>query len=296
MEKVDTLVVDKTGTLTEGKPKVVAVEPAAGFDEDEVLRWPPASSGRASIRWRGDRRSARRARRRSSLRACRLRSPDRQGRRRHGRGPPRRARQRRVPAPSSASRPARSPRGRAPAARRRHRDLRGGRRQGSPRRLGIADPIKADDAGGARGAARGRHPRRHADRRQPHHREAVARRLGIDEVEAEVLPDQKSAVVERLQARGPRRRDGRRRRQRRAGAGRADVGIAMGTGTDVAMESAGVTLLKGDLAGIVRARRLSARRCATSARTCSSPSSTTPPACRSRPACSIRCSASCCRR
>ncbi len=88
--------------------------------------------------------------------------------------------------------------------------------------------------------------------------EAVARQLGIDEVDAEVLPDQKAAVVARLRKQG--------RVVTMAGDGvndapalaTADVGIAMGTGTDVAIESAGVTLLRGDLLGIVRARRLSA--------------------------------------
>jgi Cu+-exporting ATPase len=87
--------------------------------------------------------------------------------------------------------------------------------------------------------------------------EAIAKQLGIDELEAEVLPERKSEVVRQLQEQG--------RKVAMAGDGvndapalaQAQVGIAMGTGTDVAMESAGVTLVKGDLIGIVRARRLS---------------------------------------
>ncbi len=123
--------------------------------------------------------------------------------------------------------------------------------------LGVADPLKSSAPEAVRSL--------HAD----HVRivmltgdsrataEAVAAKLGIDEVEAEVLPEQKAEVVKRLQKQG--------HRVAMAGDGvndapalaAADVGIAMGTGTDVAMESASITLVKGDLTGLVRARRLS---------------------------------------
>jgi Cu+-exporting ATPase len=123
--------------------------------------------------------------------------------------------------------------------------------------LGAADPIKvgADEAIRALRAEGVRVVMLTGDSRTT--AEAVARRLGLDEVIAEVLPAEKAAVVRRLRAAG--------RIVAMAGDGvndapalaAADVGIAMGTGTDVAMESAGVTLVRGDLRGIVRARRLS---------------------------------------
>jgi P-type Cu+ transporter len=123
--------------------------------------------------------------------------------------------------------------------------------------LGIADPVKTSTPEALAGLkAEGiRTLMLTGDNRTT--AEAVARRLGIDQVEAEVLPDQKAAVVERL------RREGRVVAMAGDGVNdapalaAADVGIAMGTGTDVAMESAGITLLRGDLNGIVRARRLS---------------------------------------
>ena len=123
--------------------------------------------------------------------------------------------------------------------------------------IGIADPIKATTAPAlaALAGAGVRVVMLTGDNRTT--AEAVARRLGITEIEADVLPDGKSAIVQRLKSEG--------RVVAMAGDGvndapalaAADVGIAMGSGTDVAIESAGVTLLKGDLMGIVRARRLS---------------------------------------
>jgi len=123
--------------------------------------------------------------------------------------------------------------------------------------IGIADSIKASAPGALRDLkAEGlRLVMLTGDSRAT--AEAVARTLGIEEFEAGILPDKKSEVVQRLQHDG--------RTVAMAGDGindapalaQADVGIAMGTGTDVAMESGGITLVKGDLAGIVRARKLS---------------------------------------
>ena len=123
--------------------------------------------------------------------------------------------------------------------------------------IGVADPIKPTTAG-ALEALRAdglRIVMLTGDNRTT--AEAVAKKVGIDEIQAEVLPEQKNEVVKRLRAEG--------RIVAMAGDGindapalaQADIGIAMGTGADVAMESAGITLVKGDLTGLVRARRLS---------------------------------------
>lgn len=256
MEKIDTLVVDKTGTLTEGKPKLVAIVPAAGFAEDDLLRI-AASVERASEHPLAD--AIVRAAKEKQLTLDQVEQFDSPT----GKGATGKVNGRAIvlgnaryltsigvdtkPLDAEAER------------------LRGdgatvisiavdGTLAGL---FAIADPVKASTAEALKAlAAEGIQViMLTGDNRTT--AEAVARRLGIADVEAEVLPDQKSAVVLRLQKAG--------RSVAMAGDGvndapalaAAEVGIAMGTGTDVAMESAGVTLLKGDLTGIVRARRLS---------------------------------------
>jgi Cu+-exporting ATPase len=256
MEKVDTLVVDKTGTLTEGKPKLVTIVPAAGFDENDTLRL-AASVERASEHPLAD--AIVRAANERSLNLTRVDRFD-------------------------------SPTGKGAtgvvdgktvalgnAAYLESTGVKTAQLDGEAERLrsdgatvinvaidgqlaglfAIADPVKPTTPEAIKAlAAEGiKVIMLTGDNRTT--ADAVARKLGIADVEAEVLPDQKSAVVARLRKQG--------RIVAMAGDGvndapalaAADVGIAMGTGTDVAMESAGVTLLKGDLTGIVRARKLS---------------------------------------
>ncbi|MGL3105678.1 heavy metal translocating P-type ATPase [Bradyrhizobium sp. BR 1432] len=256
MEKIDTLVVDKTGTLTEGKPKVVAIVPAAGFAEDDVLRL-AASVERASEHPLAD----------AIVRAAKEKQLT-LGQVEHFDSPTGKGATGKVDGKTIVLGNARYLTSigidtkllDAEAER-----LRGdgatvinmavdGRLAGL---FAIADPVKASTPEALKAlAAEGiKVIMLTGDNRTT--AQAVARRLGIAEVEAEVLPDQKSAVVTRLQKAG--------RSVAMAGDGvndapalaAAEVGIAMGTGTDVAMESAGVTLLKGDLVGIVRARKLS---------------------------------------
>ncbi|RQW37693.1 heavy metal translocating P-type ATPase [Novosphingobium sp. LASN5T] len=256
MEKVDTIVVDKTGTLTEGRPSVTAIVAVDGFSEDDILRLAAAVE-----------RASEHPLALAIVAAAKLRQLD-------------------IPEVSDFD----SPTGKGAVgtvggkriflgagaylnengidvstAATQADDMRAdgataifaavdGRVAGI---LAIADPIKATTAE-ALAALRKEGisvVMLTGDNRTT--AQAVARKLGIDAVEAEVLPDQKSAVVLRLQREG--------RVVAMAGDGvndapalaAADVGIAMGSGTDVAIESAGVTLLKGDLNGILRARRLS---------------------------------------
>ncbi len=242
LRDVDTLVVDKTGTLTEGKPRVVSIEPAEGIGEDEVLRT-AAALERGSEHPLASAILAKAAERSIAIPEARdVQTVPGEG----------------VRGSIDGSRAAI---GRATFADAGKDDGRMHVRLGD-RVLGaieVADPVKAsarealDDlradglrvvmlTGDVEGTA-----------------QAVGRQLGFAEqdVKAGVRPDGKAAVVAELQAGG--------KKIAMAGDGvndapalaRADVGIAMGTGTDVAIQSAGVTLVKGDLRGIVRARRLS---------------------------------------
>jgi Cu+-exporting ATPase len=256
MEHVDTLVVDKTGTLTQGKPAVVAVVPAGGLDENELLRL-AASLERASEHPLGGAIVAAASARNLALsRAQDFDAPA-------GRGVVGTVEGRRIALGNAkflaeinvATAPL------EPEAERLRRDgataifvACDGQAAGV---IAVADPVKPTTPGAldALTAAGVRVVMLTGDNKTT--AQAVARGLGITEVEAEVLPERKSAVVERL------RRDGRVVAMAGDGVNdapalaAADVGIAMGTGTDVAIESADVTLVKGDLAGIVAARRLS---------------------------------------
>ena len=256
MEKVDTLVVDKTGTLTEGKPKVVAVVSAEGFDDKDVLRF-AASVERASEHPLAAAIVAAAVERNISLHKTQdFDSPT-------GKGVTGMVESHRVTLGNAkylgelniatVSLEGEAERLRQDGATAIFLAI-DNKLAGV---IAVADPIKASTPAALKALiADGiRVVMLTGDNRTT--AEAVARRLGIAEVESDVLPDQKAAVVERL------RREGRIVAMAGDGVNdapalaAAEVGIAMGTGTDVAIESAGVTLLKGDLNGIVRARRLS---------------------------------------
>jgi Cu+-exporting ATPase len=255
MEKVDTVVVDKTGTLTEGKPALTTVVPEGQVDERTLLRL-VASLEKVSEH---------------PLAEAIVRGAEERGietgpvtgfRSVTGKGVVGTVDGRTVGIGNSAMLSelgaATTSAGAADDRRRNGETVMfvavDGRYAGL---VGVADPIKPT----TREAIKALHDEGlrivmlTGDSRIT--AEAVARSVGIDTVEAEVLPEQKAAVIKRLQAEG--------RRVAMAGDGindapalaQADVGIAMGTGTDVAMESAGVTLVRGDLRGLVRARRLS---------------------------------------
>jgi Cu+-exporting ATPase len=256
MEKVDTLVVDKTGTLTEGKPKVVAIVPVVGFQENDILKL-AASVERASEHPLAD--AIVRAARDRELELASVNdfeSPTGKGATGKVDGQPIvLGNARYLASLGIATEPldAEAERLRGEGATVINMAIEG-RLAGL---FAIADPVKATTPEALRAlAAEGiKVIMLTGDNRTTAN--AVARKLALVNVEAEVLPDQKSAVVARLRGEG--------RIVAMAGDGvndapalaAAEVGIAMGTGTDVAMESAGVTLLKGDLIGIARARKLS---------------------------------------
>ncbi len=253
MERVDTLLVDKTGTLTEGRPSVTSVVTCSGFDETELLRL-AAGVEKASEHPLGAAIVALAQARNVSLAAVTdFDSPS-------GKGAVGTVEGRKVVV------------GNAPFLSERKIDARPLSSKADELRnegatvvfagvdgvlagiFAIADPIKETTPAAieALKADRIRVVMLTGDSRAT--AEAVGKRLGIREIEAEILPDQKSSVVAKFKSDG--------RIVAMAGDGvndapalaAADVGIAMGSGTDIAMESAAVTLLKGDLTGIVRAR------------------------------------------
>jgi Cu+-exporting ATPase len=258
LRKVDTLVVDKTGTLTEGKPKLVSVTPAPGFDEAGLLRL-------AGTLERGSE---------HPLAAAIVRGAEERGvvlgetsgfESVTGQGVRGVVEGRAVALGnrtllSALGVPLGALGATAEALRAEGHTVMAVAVDGvAAGLLGVADPIKATTPEAIRELHREGVRVVMLTGDSATTAQAVARELGLDEVVAEVLPDQKVEVVKRLQREG--------RFVAMAGDGindapalaQAQVGIAMGTGTDVAMESAPVTLVKGDLRGIVRARHLSRR-------------------------------------
>ncbi len=256
MEKVDTLVVDKTGTLTEGRPAVTGIFPAPGFDEQELLRLSASVERLSEHPLAQAIVQAAKERKLPLAEVTDFDSPV-------GKGVFGTAEGKRIVLGNAAFM---QEQGLEVDALANEADAQ--RRNGATAiyagiggtvagMLAIADPVKGTTPA-ALNALRKEGLRivmLTGDERTT--AEAVARTLGIAEVEAGVLPARKSEVVQRLQREGhvvAMAGDGVNDAPALAA---ADVGIAMGHGTDVAMESAGVTLVKGDLTGIVRARRLS---------------------------------------
>ena len=256
MEKIDTIVVDKTGTLTEGKPSVTAIATVSGGDEKELLRLAASVEKLSEHPLAAAIVAAAQARGIEIAKVMGFDSPSGKGaigmveRKRIVIGNAKFLGELKIATDALAKEAEAMRRDGATAI------FVGvnGKLAGA---IGIADAVKPStpQALAALREAGLRIVMLTGDNRTT--AEAVAKRLGITEVEADVLPDRKADVVARLKCQG--------RIVAMAGDGvndapalaAADVGIAMGTGTDVAMESAGVTLLRGDLTGIVRARLLS---------------------------------------
>jgi Cu+-exporting ATPase len=256
MEKVDTLVIDKTGTLTEGRPAVTAIMPAEGFAETEILRLAASVEQASEHPLAAAIVAAARDRQLAVGKVLGFDSPAGKGaigmveRKRVVIGNARFLEELSISTADLAG----------AAESLRHDGATAifvainGKAAGV---IAIADPVKPSTpaALAALRAAGLRLVMLTGDNQTT--AKAIASRLGITEVEAEVLPEQKALVVTRLKSKGhvvAMAGDGINDAPALAA---SDVGIAMGTGTDIAMESAGVTLLKGDLGGIVRARALS---------------------------------------